>query len=113
MNSLPTTTITILGPPVDPTATDRYGDPVEDSTPVATGIPMALAIGQQTVQTTSDQATVTVQYATGRLPAGTQVTDRQRIRDERTGQVWLVDSVTIIPSAIVPQDVRLTLRRVI
>lgn len=112
MNTIPTTTISILGSPDGTTPTDEYGDSVESPEPVATGIPAAIHVRRETVATESDPNAVVVWYYVGRVPAGTPVTAAQRVRDDATGTIYLVDNVVNIPSAIVPQDVRLDLRRV-
>lgn len=112
MNAIPTTTVTILGTPGGTGDTDEWGDPETDSTPGATGIPAAIHTGREVVATESDPAAVVVRYFTGRLPAGTTVTSGQRLQDDRTGDIYLIDQVTIPQSSTAPQDLRLDLRRV-
>jgi hypothetical protein len=112
VNAIPTTTISILGTPDGETETDQFGDSVESAEPFATGIPAAIHTGRETVATESDPNAVVVWYFTGRVPAGTAITRDQRIRDEATGTIYLVDNVVDIPNAVMPQDVRLDLRRV-
>jgi len=112
MNALPTTTVSILGTPGGAPAHDEHGDVVDSSTPYATDVPCAIATGREVVATESDQSAVVVRYFTGRMAAGTVVTDAQRILDERTGDVYMIDHVTEPQNAVAPQDVRLDLRRV-
>lgn len=112
MNAIPTTTVTILGAPDGVTPTDQFGDSVESSEPFATGVPAAIHTGRETVATESDPNAVIVWYHTGRVPAGTLVTKEQRVQDERTGAVYVVDNVVEIQNAVLPQDIRLDLRRV-
>lgn len=107
----PTTTVTILGTPGGD-GTDEYGDPVEDQAEALTGIPAAIHAGREVVATESDPEARVVRYFTARLPHGTPVTGAQRLRDERTGDVYLVDNVTVPQHPALPQDVRLDLRRV-
>lgn len=115
MNAIPTTTVTILGSADGVTAPDQWGDTVEGDSPAgptATGIPAAIHTGRRVVATESDPHAVVVRYFTGRLPAGTQVTDAQRLLDERTGQIYVIDQVTEPQSSTMPQDLSLDLRRV-
>lgn len=110
MRSLPTTTVTLLAG----TATkDSYGDEDEATTPVATGVPAALVERTlPTVSTESDPQAVVVQYYVCRVPQGTPVTDLSRVKDERTGDIFAVDSITRPLHPTTPQDIRLNLRRV-
>lgn len=112
MNAVPTTTISILGSPGGETPTDQYGDSVESADPTAVGIPAAIHTGRETVATESDANAVVVWYFTGRVPAGTAITAAQRVRDESTGEIYVVDNVVRVPSSTMPQDIRLDLRRV-
>ena len=108
MIATPTTTVTVLGG----TETGPYDDPAESNTEVATGIPASIIEGRQIVATEADQQARVIRYYTGRLPHGTTVDDSQRIRDERTGDVYSIDNVTAPVNPIIPQDVRLDLRRI-
>lgn len=112
MIAVPTTTASILGTPSGEPEYNEHGDPIPDSTPWRTGVPIAIATGREVVATESDQGAVVVRYFTGRVPYGTPVTDAQRIRDERTGDIYVIDNVTDPPNAAMPQDLRLDLRRV-
>lgn len=108
MNITPTTVIEILG---GTAAADVWGDPVEASTVVASGIPAAITETRQVIATESDSQAVAVHYYTGRVPAGTAVTKDQRVRDA-AGNVYSIDYVNV-PNAIgAPGDIRLDLRRV-
>jgi hypothetical protein len=106
--AIPTTTVTILG---GNTSSD-YGDVLDSDTPAGAGIPASIIEGRQVVSTESDPQARVIRYYTGRLPAGTAVDDSQRIRDERTGDLYSIDNVTRPANPIIPQDVRLDLRRV-
>jgi len=106
--AVPTTTITILG---GATSSD-YGDVLDSDTPAGAGIPASIMEGRQVVATESDQQARIIRYYTGRLPHGTVITDAQRIRDERTNEVYSIDNVTTPQNPVIPQDVRLDLRRV-
>lgn len=102
-----TTTLTVLRG----TTTDGYGDEVDTDTPVHTRIPAALAEQTRRVTTRDDPTPRVIRYAVGRVTAGTDITDQDRVRDERTGAVYIVDAVSSMNSAAVAADLRLDLRR--
>lgn len=108
MIAIPTTTVSILGG----SASSDFGDPIEGTTVAASGIPASIVEGRQTVATESDPQARVVRYYTGRLPNGTEVNDSQRIRDDVTGDIYSIDNVTRPRNPVIPQDVRLDLRRV-
>jgi hypothetical protein len=102
-----TTTVAVLRS----TATDAYGDETDTNTAVHTGIPASLIEQTRRVTTRDDPTPRVVRYAVGRVTAGTDITDQDRLRDERTGQVYIVDAVSAMSSAAVAADLRLDLRR--
>jgi hypothetical protein len=110
MRSAPTTTIALMGG----TATiDPFGDQDESTVEQRTGVPCSLVErNMPTVSTESDQRAVVVRYYVARVPVGTPVTNLSRVRDERTGEVFVVDSVSAPLHPTTPQDIRLDLRRV-
>lgn len=109
MISTPTTTITILG---SATSENEYGDVLDSETPAGTGIPASIVEGRQVVATESDPQARVIRYYTGRLPNGTVVSGANRLRDDEDGRIYLIDNVTTPKNAVIPQDVRLDLRRV-
>lgn len=102
-----TTTLTVYRG----TTTDGYGDEQDTNTAVATGIPASLVEQTRRVTTRDDPVPRIVRYAVGRVTAGTDITDQDRVRDERTGAVYSVDAVSSMNSAAVAADLRLDLRR--
>lgn len=109
MIATPTTTVTILGGNEE----SEFGDVLDSDTPAGAGIPCSIVEGRQVVATESDPQARAVVYYTGRLPYGTAVNDSQRLRDERTGETYLIDRVSAgVKNPAIPQDVRLDLRRV-
>jgi hypothetical protein len=108
MIATPNTTVTILGGSSD----SDYGDVLDSDEPAGSGIPASIVEGRQIVSTESDSQARAVRYYTGRLPFGTIVDDSNRLRDERTGDLYSIDNVTAPANPIFPQDVRLDLRRV-
>ncbi|MEU1309504.1 hypothetical protein ABZ419_11500 [Streptomyces cinnamoneus] len=102
-----TTTIAVLRG----TSTDVFGDEADTDTVVASGIPASLVEQNRRVTTRDDPTPRVIRYAVGRVTAGTDITDQDRIRDERTNALYIVDSVSSMNSAAVAADLRLELRR--
>jgi hypothetical protein len=109
MIATPTTTVTIIGG----VSESDYGDVLDSDEAATAGIPASIIEGRQVVATESDPQARIIRYYTGRLPHGTVINKSQRIRDDRTSAVYLVDNVTVPANPIIPQDVRLDLRRVV
>jgi hypothetical protein len=106
--ALATTTISIIG---GSATYDGWGDVVEGSTVSASGIPASILEQTRLVTRPADNRAQVVRYYTGRVPAGTEVTTSNRILDERTGQLYVIDSVATVASPVITNDVRLDLRR--
>jgi hypothetical protein len=110
MRALPNTTVDLLGGTSTP---DQYGDHDESESVMAEGVPASLIEKTMpTVSTESDMQAVIVRYYVCRVPQGTPVTDLSRVRDRTTGEVFVVDSVTLPRHPVTPMDIRLDLRRV-
>ncbi|MFI5473206.1 hypothetical protein ACIA6D_23570 [Streptomyces cacaoi] len=107
MLALATTTVTVYRG----TTTDAYGDEQDTDTPHATGIVAAITEQSRRVTTRDDPTPRIVRYAVGRVTAGTDIVDQDRLRDERTGAVYIVEAVSSMNSPVVAADVRLDLRR--
>ncbi len=107
MQAIATTRISILRG----TTTDGYGDEQDTDTPVATNIPAALTEQSRRVTTRDDPTPRIVRYAIARVPARTDVTDQDRIKDERTGAIYSVDAVSSMANPTAIADLRLDLRR--
>jgi hypothetical protein len=104
-----TTTITPLGEVTSTT----YGDELDSETALAEeAIPASIIEGRETVATESDPQARIIRYYIGRVPYGTDTTGWERIRDDRSGQVYVIDNVTAPTNPAVPMDTRLDLRRV-
>ena len=109
MIATPTTTVTILG---SGSTESDYGDVLDSDVPAGTGIPASIIEGRQVVATEADREARIIRYYTGRVPNGTVVTKAHRIRDDRSGIIYLVDNVTTPVNPVMEQDIRLDLRRV-
>lgn len=105
-----TTWVTILG---GEGGENEWGDPVEGDTELATRVPCAIHV--QPRQSTSDEGQrepVTILFYTAYVPNRTAVSGANRLRDERTGETYLIDTVIAPQHPSLPQDTRLDLRRV-
>jgi hypothetical protein len=107
MQAIATTRISILRG----VTTDAYGDEQDTDTPVHTGIPASLTEQSRRVTTRDDPTPRIVRYAVARVPARTDVLDQDRVRDERTGSVYIVDAVSSMANPAAVPDIRLDLRR--
>ena len=107
MLAVATTTLTVLRG----TTTDGYGDEQDTDTPFATGILASLIEQSRRVTTRDDPTPRIVRYAVARVTAGTDIADQDRVRDERTGAVYIVDAVSSMANPAVAADLRLDLRR--
>lgn len=108
MIATPNTTVSILGG----SSRSDYGDVLDDDEPAGSGIPAMIIEGRQVVATESDPQARVIRYYTARLPNGTAIDDTHRLKDEQTNEVYSIDNVTHPKNAVIPQDVRLDLRRV-
>jgi hypothetical protein len=107
MQAIATTKVSILRG----TTTDAYGDEQDTDTPVSTGIPASLIEQTRRVTTRDDPTPRIVRYAVARVPANTDVTDQDRVLDERTGAKYIVDAVSGMTNPAIQVDRRLDLRR--
>ncbi|MFB7244641.1 hypothetical protein ACFCYX_19535 [Streptomyces populi] len=107
MQAIATTRLTVLRG----TTTDAYGDEQDLDTAVATGIPASLTEQSRRVTTRDNPTPRIVRYAVARVTAGTDIRDQDRVRDERTGSVYIVDAVSAMANPAAAPDLRLDLRR--
>lgn len=95
------------------TETDEFGDlsdtAQEAGTDDQTRIPASLIEATRTVFDPASGTPRVVRYTVGRIKAGVDITEDDRLRDERTGRVYAVTAVTQ-PAAIgFTPDLRLDL----
>lgn len=107
MQAIATTTLTVLRG----TTTDAYGDEQDTDTPVATGVIAALTEQSRRVTTRENPTPRIVRYAVARVPAGTDIRDQDRVRDERTGATYIVEAPSSMANPAMAADLRLDLRR--
>lgn len=116
MIAVPNTIVSILRTP-SPPPEDEFGDPLDNSTPAATGRPASIietrsVTGRQKAAVPRDERLNQVKFYVGRMDGNEDVRPGDRIKDERTGAIYTLDFVTRPDSITITQDVRLELRRV-
>jgi hypothetical protein len=102
-----TTTVSILGG----TGTDEFGDATDGTTPVVTELPVSLIESTRTAMEPSTGTPRIIRTHVCRLPPGTAIDEDNRIRDEQTGEVYIVVSVTRNASPVLTQPLRADLKR--
>jgi hypothetical protein len=103
-----TTTVTVYRG----TNTDEYGDEQDNNTVAATGLAASIIEQTRFTQDPSSMTPRVVRYVTGRVYANADVRPGDRIHDERTGDSYILDSVTRSQHGAIQPDLRLELRRV-
>ncbi len=100
---VPTTRVKVLRG----TTTDVYGDPVDTSAEVATGLPAAVAEDRQRSFLASEQRGGVVEVFTIRLRPNADVREDDRLVDD-DGATYQVQAVSNPPGVIGMADVRVT-----
>lgn len=108
MRATATTTVTVLRG----TATDEFGDEVDTDTPLYTKVPFSLIEQNRRVFDPVTGTPRTVRVAYGRTNAGTPLLTADRLRDERTGSVYVINAVTQQAGVGGSPDLRVDLERV-
>lgn len=92
------------------TTTNAWGDEVDDnSTPAATGVLASVLEQSRSVQGKADALPRTIRFVTGRIPAGTAVHADDRIRSDRTGRTYRVQSARSVANTATTSDIVLDL----
>lgn len=108
MQAFPTTTVSVLRG----TSTTPAGDVVDSLTPVYTGIPASVMERSRNGIDSQTQDPRVFRYTICRLPAGTDVVDTDLIKDEASGKIYAISSVSTLNSPVHTPDLRLDLRYV-
>lgn len=103
------TTVTVLRG----TTENQFGDTIDDNTPFITGLPATLIETGKQVQDPSTPTPRTIRQIYCSVPQYAGVLNTDRIKDESTGDVYIILSVTTPPTTIgAPVDTVLQLKRV-
>jgi len=90
---------------------DAYGDPVDNSTASATGVPFELhEFDNREADPTTGEPRV-IRFIIGRFYPGVDIRRGDRCQDERTGVTYQVDGVTHPQSPVHTPDTRVELRQ--
>lgn len=89
-----TTRVTVLRGVGRDEFSDDFDLDSEAGTDAQTNIPASLIEATRTSQTDASGTPRVFRTCVARLPAGTDVMEDDRIRDERTGRIYRIDSVT-------------------
>jgi hypothetical protein len=76
------------------TATDTYGDAVDSAVAIATGVIASIREQSRVAFDPSTQEPRVVRFTQGVMPAGTDVTETDQVRDDTYGVTYIVTSVT-------------------
>ena len=88
----PTTYVTILRTSPE-TLTDEFGDPVDNAVPVSTRNPFSISLQSKRQFLPSENRTTIVQTLLGRCRANVDVKETDRLMDERTGYLYMIESI--------------------
>ncbi len=95
------------------TTENQFGDVIDSNTPVTEHVPATLVETGHKTQDPSSPTPRTIREITLRLPYWTNATGDMRVLDERTGDVYMIISVTRPPTIIgAPVDLVAQLKRV-
>ncbi|WP_274029453.1 hypothetical protein [Streptomyces sp. MMBL 11-1] len=107
MRALANTTISVLRG----TTTDEFGDPVDAPTTVASGIPASLIEVTRRAFTPENPTPRVVRYSIARTGADVDVLEDDRIRDESTDRIYIVEAVSQTGGIGMVNDLRLDLKQ--
>jgi hypothetical protein len=95
------------------TTTNQFGDEIDDNQPLVQHLPVFLAETGKTVQDPSTPTPRTIRQITCTVPQYVGITNEDRIKDEATGDTYIIIGVTTPPTIIgAPVDLVLDLKRI-
>lgn len=106
---IPNATVDILGSA--PTV-DSAGDEIESSTVTQADVPMSIVEKYRKTGKEDSDDQVKVMWAIGRTYAGVSIDPGMRLRDKRTGRLYVVDSVAPLMGVGWTPEMRLNLREI-
>lgn len=107
MLTLATTTVSILRGE----SADAFGDETDTSTVLKAGIPASLIESTRTAMEPVSGTPRIIRTHVARLPAATDVTEDDRVKDERTNEIYIVVAVTRNANPVLAQPLRADLKR--
>lgn len=94
------------------TTNDAYGDPEDNATVAASGIIASIRETSRVVFDPNTQSPRVVRFTEGVMPAGTDVTDTDQVRDDTYGVTYFVEAVTQERQPGFTPDLKLQLKRI-
>lgn len=94
------------------TATDTYGDAVDSAVAIATGVLASIREQSRVALDPATQEPRIVRYVEGVMPAGTDVTDTDQVRDDTHGVTYMVVAATQDRQPGFTPDLQLQLKRI-
>jgi hypothetical protein len=105
---LPNTTVSILrGETID-----AYGDPVDSNVSVNASVPISITHEDQKVYLPVEGRMTIIRQFIGRIRPGFDVREHDRLRDDRSGRVYLVEGISQPEYGTGTADLRIFLRRI-
>lgn len=108
MNLVPTTTVTVLRG----STVNDYDDEVDGTTPVYQKIPASISEQEPEVQTGSEGMPRKIRKFRSRIRGKLVLKEGDRIKDERTGDIYIVDAIVKSQNPVFTPELRVNLRRV-
>lgn len=105
---MPNTTVSVLrGETVD-----QFGDPMDSDESVYAGLPMSITEYDRRIYLAAEGRLTTIRQAFGRIRPGFDIRESDRIRDEKSGRVYLVEGMSTPGISTGTADSRFYLRRI-
>lgn len=105
---IPSTTVSILRGEV----IDEFGDPKDSDVSVAAGVPISITENNQRVYIAAEGRLTIIRQQIGRVRPGFDIREKDRLRDDRTGDIYLVEGISQPLSGVRTLDQRIFLRRI-
>lgn len=104
---LATTRVSVLGG----TSTDAFGDQTDGTTVLASAIPASLIESTRTAMEPVTGTPRIIRTHVCRMPPGIDIDETKRIKDETTGEIYIVVAVTRNANPVLTQPLRADLKR--
>ncbi len=86
-------------------AVNDYGDEIDGDTVASSGILGSVIERTKQVFNPDDGRVATIRYLTGRFDNRADIVDGDRIKDEKTGEIFVVQSLSRPVNAVVKSDI--------
>jgi len=84
---------------------NEYGDEIDGSDVASSGILGSVIERTKQVYNPDDGRVATIRYLTGRFNHNADIQDGDRIKDEKTGEIYLVASISRPTNAVMKSDI--------